>query len=188
VTLNETLLLDALILLVSIIFIYLTYNASVRLAKRKDVSGTWFVILRLVTLGECVGLLYTMVDIPWTVIMMLFPQFAAFNILKFLIIYGIVSTIIVAPAIAQILRVPFAEKDREKDVILEERDDLLQEMKIVTSRFLRKEISERVFLEVSRELEEKIVSLDAKIEKIKFAEGSSRSARAKERYRELFKP
>jgi len=168
--LSESLVIDAVLLLVSIIFVYLTYNASVRLTKTKDVARVWVVALRAVTLGECIAIIYAIVDIPWSIILMFFPQFLMFDVLKYLIIYAILTTIIVAPAINQILKVPFAQRERERSLLTERRDDLLQEMKILTSKFLRKQISERVFVEVTKELEGKIVSVEAKMEKLKFGE------------------
>jgi len=168
--LNESLIIDAILLLVSIIFVYLTYNASVRLTKQKDIARAWIVALRTVTLGECIAIIYAIVDIPWTIILIFFPQFWAFDVLKYLIIYAILTTIIVAPAINQILKVPFAQREREKTLLGEQRDDLLQEMKIITSKFLRKQISERVFVEVTKDLEGKIVSVEAKLEKLRFGE------------------
>ncbi len=166
---SESLVIDAVLLLAAIIFIYLTYNASVRLTRQKVVSREWVFALRTVTLGECIVLIYAIVDIPWTIIILYFPDLVGFGVFKYLFIYAILSTIIVVPAVNQILRVPFAQRERERNLLLEERNDLLQELKIVTSKFLKKEISEKVFSDISKDLEAKIVTVEAKLEKLRLA-------------------
>ncbi|MCX6767279.1 MAG: hypothetical protein NTY90_00915 [Candidatus Micrarchaeota archaeon] len=178
---SEALATDAFLLLAAIVLIYLMYNASVKLAKQKNIPSTWLFALRTVTLGECIILIYAIVDIPWTVITLYFPDLVFLSVFKYLFIYVILSAVIVAPAVNQILRVPFAQRERDKNLLYDSRSDLLQELKIVTSKFLKKQMPEKVFVDISSDLEIKIASIEAKLEKL-------RIATEPDMFKELFKP
>lgn len=166
--LEEALFLDALMLVASGILIFLTYNAARRLAKsHKPISLNVLMGLRLVTWGEIVVLTYALIDIPWNFVVTQFPSISVIDILKYVIVYAIIVTIIILPVLNTILGVPVSEIDRRRKMLLVRREDFLQEMRIITTKYLKKEISEQVFRDLGRDIQGKLASIEAKLERLR---------------------
>lgn len=171
-TLLETVLIDALLLLSVIICIYLTYNASVRLsllkAKRWMIAG-----LRVATVAEVIILVYALVDIPWTIGRMYYPQLNNLLVLEFLFIYVIVTAMIAIPAVGALLRVSLDRREATLKKLTAEREELLKQVQLATAKYLRKQISEIVFTKVSTDLQSRLLAVEAKLEKLRVSDHSS---------------
>jgi uncharacterized protein (DUF486 family) len=166
--LEEALMLDALMLVVSGILIFLTYNAASRLAKSpKPISLNVLAGLRIVTWGEIVVLTYALIDIPWNFILQSIPGVSMLDILKYVIVYAIIVTIIVLPIINALLGVPLTELEKRRRALLAKREELMQEMRIITTKYLKQDISETTFRDISREIQGKLASIEAKLERMR---------------------
>lgn len=163
---QELVFVDTLLLLAVIIAIYLTYNASARLVMRKA-SRWWIVAFRASTIAEIIMLVFVVVDIPWTVAQLFFPQLENLFVLEYLLIYAIVTTMVVFPAINVLLRVSLTKREAERQQLMTDREDLLKQMQLVTAKYLRKELGEAVFIKLNTDLQARIITLESRLERIR---------------------
>jgi membrane-associated HD superfamily phosphohydrolase len=181
-SLSEALFIDAGLLATATMLMYFAYNSGVRLARQSRAASPRFLLaLRIVTLGVIIVLVYTVVDIPWNFISFYVPGILGVDALKYVFVYAIISSIIVFPAVNIILKAPLGERERERSALLSERDDLLQQLKIATSKYLKKEIGEDVFKEIGKDIQGKIIAVESKLEKLRI------EIERKSEPRELFK-
>jgi len=166
VDLQSVIAIDVLLFLAVIVAIYLTYTAAVRLSMRK--AKSWVIMsLRLVTVGEIIAIIYCIVDIPWTAGRIYYPQLESLLVLEYLFIYGIVTTMMVFPAISLLLRVSVNKHESERQELLSEREDVLKQIQVTTGKYLRKQIGEPVFIKIITDLQARVVAIESKLEKMR---------------------
>jgi hypothetical protein len=162
----QSIVVDILLLFAVIISIFLTYNASIRLTQR-EAKRWWVVALRAVIIGEVIVLIYTIVDIPWTIGRLYYPELGQFQVLEYLFIYAIVTTMVVFPAINLLLRISLTKREIERQELMSEREDLLKQIQVATNKFLHKQMSEAVFLKVTTDLHARVVQVESRLEKLR---------------------
>lgn len=171
---EETIFIDVLLLLATIIIIYLTYNASQRLTQ-KGAKREWIVAFRMLTIAEIIILVYTVVDIPWLVGQLYFVELERIAVLKYILIYIIVTMMVVIPAINLLLRTSLTQREVARRQLMQEREDVLKQIQLATSKYLRKELGEAVFIKLSTQLHARVISIEAKLERMRIAADSIHS-------------